>query len=489
MTRLGEGAARGRRPAGAGAARLRQQPAGQRARPEQGPPRPGPRGPVHRGRRALPDRHRRLRRPRCCPAPCRPSTPTCTSPTATSTSPGTSRRWRRRASACRTPRSSGVWPRRLGVTEPCVYDSDEDMARQVLDSDDPALAGITLEALQARGLGPPELPTPVRPVRRRLPDPVGQARVRTPSGWPRRAWIRCPAYTPPYEAAQHDTRWRARYPLALIAPAVTTSSTRSSPTSRAGSGARDAPTSCCTRPTPRRADSRRRPGARRSTTAASSAALVDVSDRCAPGVAAATKGRWPSACRRQQRQRHRGRARRRHGRRRRVPRQPRRGHAAEHTRRLNPELQSPDESARGPHPALAGVTVGVRLSVSSARTRFVPDEPDPRALALQNAAPFTIVKRRCAACAGTLEHELATLDACLPVPHSAAEVRGVRPVRRDGHAADPGPLRPCRPPRCCNRRISRAWRQRVSVPSPRAQSLAQPISRGVRGVLYVILVP
>jgi anaerobic selenocysteine-containing dehydrogenase len=45
----------------------------------------------------------------CCRAPCRPSTPTCTTRTVTSTSAGTSRRSPRRASACRTPRSSAAW--------------------------------------------------------------------------------------------------------------------------------------------------------------------------------------------------------------------------------------------------------------------------------------------------------------------------------------------------------------------------------------------
>src|SRR5262245_47130537 len=36
--------------------------------------------------------------------------------------------------------------RRMGLTEPCLFDEDEEMARQVLASDDPAMAGMTLPA-------------------------------------------------------------------------------------------------------------------------------------------------------------------------------------------------------------------------------------------------------------------------------------------------------------------------------------------------------
>ena len=39
--------------------------------------------------------------------------------------------------------------RRLGLATPCLYDSDDEMARQVLDSGHPSLHGITLERLIA----------------------------------------------------------------------------------------------------------------------------------------------------------------------------------------------------------------------------------------------------------------------------------------------------------------------------------------------------
>src|SRR6185503_7599282 len=41
--------------------------------------------------------------------------------------------------------------RRMGLDEPCLYDSDEEMAQQVLDSAHPSVRGITLERLKERG--------------------------------------------------------------------------------------------------------------------------------------------------------------------------------------------------------------------------------------------------------------------------------------------------------------------------------------------------
>ncbi|MBI3076617.1 MAG: molybdopterin-dependent oxidoreductase [Deltaproteobacteria bacterium] len=67
---------------------------------------------------------------------------------------------------------------RLGFTEPCFQDSDEEMARQALASGHPWLAGITLEALRARG-----------PLRLNLPEPFSpfaEGRVLLGGDGPRR---------------------------------------------------------------------------------------------------------------------------------------------------------------------------------------------------------------------------------------------------------------------------------------------------------------
>jgi anaerobic selenocysteine-containing dehydrogenase len=108
--------------------------------------------------------------------------------------------------------------RALGVTEPCVYDSDETLARAVLDSDELRLAGITLEALTERGwmrLGEPQ---PWAPLAKGFPSPSGRlefysARAAAAGLDP------LPTYVAPCEAASGDPEQAKRYPLALIAPA------------------------------------------------------------------------------------------------------------------------------------------------------------------------------------------------------------------------------------------------------------------------------
>jgi anaerobic selenocysteine-containing dehydrogenase len=108
--------------------------------------------------------------------------------------------------------------RRLGVTEPCVYDGDDDLARAVLASADPALAGITLERLKREGWARLSVPTPFVPFADGFPTPSGKLQFVSP----RMAEVGLdpiPAYTPPVEVAQHGTDLARRYPLALIAPA------------------------------------------------------------------------------------------------------------------------------------------------------------------------------------------------------------------------------------------------------------------------------
>lgn len=108
--------------------------------------------------------------------------------------------------------------RALGVTEPCVYDSDEELARQVLDSDDPALAGITLERLRRDGWARLSVPTPFVPFADGFRTPSGKLEFYS-SRMAEAGLDPVPTYTPPYEAAQRGTDLARRYPLALIAPA------------------------------------------------------------------------------------------------------------------------------------------------------------------------------------------------------------------------------------------------------------------------------
>jgi anaerobic selenocysteine-containing dehydrogenase len=109
---------------------------------------------------------------------------------------------------------------RLGFEEECFKDSDEDIARQALDTDHKTLAGITLERLRERGW-----------MRLNLPDtfaPFAEGGFPTASG-------KCelysekveaggldgvPDFIAPSESVQSAPELAARYPLALISPAA-----------------------------------------------------------------------------------------------------------------------------------------------------------------------------------------------------------------------------------------------------------------------------
>lgn len=109
--------------------------------------------------------------------------------------------------------------RRMGLDVPCLYDSDDELARQALDSGHPALRGITLERLKERGWMRLTYPEPFAPFAdgffltesgklEFLSERMVTAGLDPLAG-----------YTPPYEAAQRDTPLARRYPLALIAGA------------------------------------------------------------------------------------------------------------------------------------------------------------------------------------------------------------------------------------------------------------------------------
>jgi anaerobic selenocysteine-containing dehydrogenase len=182
--------------------------------------------------------------------------------------------------------------RALGVTEPCVYESDEDLARQVLASEDPALGGITLERLRRDGWARLNVPTPFVPFAEGFRTKSGKlefysARMAEAGLDP------VPAYTAPYEAAQRDTELARRYPLALIAPASHYFLNAMFANVAELEGRQGGPTIEL-----HHADAEARglrPGdrARVHNARGEFAATVIVSDRVMPGVAAGVKGFWP----------------------------------------------------------------------------------------------------------------------------------------------------------------------------------------------------
>jgi anaerobic selenocysteine-containing dehydrogenase len=182
--------------------------------------------------------------------------------------------------------------RRLGLDVPCLYDSDEEMARQLLDSDHSSLRGITFDALRKRGWMRLAVPEPFVPFADGFPTPSGKlefyAARMTQAGLDPLA-----GYTPPYEAAQRGTALAARYPLALIAGAdhyflnsvfanVPAQTRRSGPTTIRvhpdDATARGLQTGC---------------KARVFNDRGAFVACVEVTPRVRPGVVASTKGRWP----------------------------------------------------------------------------------------------------------------------------------------------------------------------------------------------------
>jgi anaerobic selenocysteine-containing dehydrogenase len=106
----------------------------------------------------------------------------------------------------------------MDLEEPALYDSDEAIARQLLDSGHPSVRGITLEELKSRGWMRLGYPDPFAPFANGFATPsgklefvserMGQAGLDPVAG-----------YTASHESSQHGTPLARDYPLTLITPA------------------------------------------------------------------------------------------------------------------------------------------------------------------------------------------------------------------------------------------------------------------------------
>jgi anaerobic selenocysteine-containing dehydrogenase len=105
--------------------------------------------------------------------------------------------------------------RRMGLAEPALYQSDEEVARAALKWDDPTLQS-DWETLKQTGW-----------IKLKLPDaPFAEGGFRTPSGkcefysarLAQMGMEPVPDYLPPYESAEASPELAARYPLAMISP-------------------------------------------------------------------------------------------------------------------------------------------------------------------------------------------------------------------------------------------------------------------------------
>ncbi|MDT4954099.1 MAG: hypothetical protein QOJ02_2237 [Acidobacteriota bacterium] len=109
---------------------------------------------------------------------------------------------------------------RMGFEEDCFRDSDEDVARQALSTDHPALSGITLEGLREHGWMRLNLPETFAPfMEGNFPTPSGKCELFSETleamGLPA-----VPEFIPPSESKGSAPELAKRYPLALISPAA-----------------------------------------------------------------------------------------------------------------------------------------------------------------------------------------------------------------------------------------------------------------------------
>ena len=107
---------------------------------------------------------------------------------------------------------------RMGFTEACFGDSDEDICRQALESTNPRMAGIEWNALKAQGWQRLNLPARFAPFAEgNFPTPSGKCEF-----WSQTAvdlgLDPLPTYVPPRESAQGAPQLAKKYPLAFISP-------------------------------------------------------------------------------------------------------------------------------------------------------------------------------------------------------------------------------------------------------------------------------
>lgn len=108
--------------------------------------------------------------------------------------------------------------RTMGLVEPALYESDETIAAQILDSGHPSLEGITLEKLKMQGWMRLNYPDPFVAFEHTFPTASGKLEF-VSDRMVQAGLDPVAGYTPAHEASQRDTVLTRKYPLALISPA------------------------------------------------------------------------------------------------------------------------------------------------------------------------------------------------------------------------------------------------------------------------------
>lgn len=105
---------------------------------------------------------------------------------------------------------------RLGLTDPCLFESDDTLARQVLSLPHPHLSGITLERLKQEGFVRLNLPKPYIPFKEGgFPTPSGKCELYSERAQ-QDGFDPLPTYTPPLET--QDRLLASKFPLQLVSP-------------------------------------------------------------------------------------------------------------------------------------------------------------------------------------------------------------------------------------------------------------------------------
>lgn len=107
---------------------------------------------------------------------------------------------------------------RMGFTEPCFFDTDEQLAEQALNSSHPALNGITLERLKQEGSVRLNIPNPHIPFAEGgFPTPSGKCEFYSEQML-KDGLDPLPTFIPPIESLEASPELFKRYPISLISP-------------------------------------------------------------------------------------------------------------------------------------------------------------------------------------------------------------------------------------------------------------------------------
>ena len=107
---------------------------------------------------------------------------------------------------------------RMGYTEPCFLESDEQIARNAFLTDHPRGEGLDWDVLKANGWQRLNVPSPFAPFAQGgFPTPSGKCEFYSAS-LARQGLDPLPTFTPPRESAASNPDLARRYPLALLSP-------------------------------------------------------------------------------------------------------------------------------------------------------------------------------------------------------------------------------------------------------------------------------